>query len=224
VIAQKIETDPIIGQTVTRERSLLLWLLPLLLILLGVLWFAFRPRGPLVAEAPVPGAPSVQTPAPVAPLAPNLGNFVPRQLADGTKLNIPESGVEGRLLGFIQDSSRMPDKTTWFDFDRLLFDTGSATLKPQSEEQLHNIAAILKAYPTVHLKIGGYTDNVGSPASNLRLSQDRATNVMSELVRLGVAQGRLSAQGYGEEHTVDNNSTEAGRALNRRISMLVTQK
>jgi outer membrane protein OmpA-like peptidoglycan-associated protein len=139
-------------------------------------------------------------------------------------LNLPARGVEGRLLALIEDRGLKPNKTTWFDFDRLLFATGSATLEPQSEEQLHNIAAILKAYSSVHLKIGGYTDTVGSAAANLKLSQDRATNVMHELVNLGISSGRLSAQGYGDEHAVGDNSTDAGRALNRRISMLVTQK
>jgi K(+)-stimulated pyrophosphate-energized sodium pump len=91
-------------------------------------------------------------------------------------------------------------------------------------EQLNNIAAILKAYPATHLTIGGYTDNTGDAASNLQLSQDRANNVTAELVKLGVAKDRLVAKGYGEEHPVGDNSTEAGRAQNRRISMLVTQK
>jgi OmpA-OmpF porin, OOP family len=213
--------DPVIAQTVRKERSLWIWLLPLLLILLGLLvWFMFRSGPAPVAQTPAP----VETAAPAVPAASSLGNFVSRQLADGTTLNIPERGVEGRLLAFIQDPATKPDKTTWFDFDRLLFNTGSATLQPQSMEQLNNIAAILKAYPATHLTIGGYTDNTGDAASNLKLSQDRANNVTAELVKLGVAKDRLVAKGYGEEHPVGDNSTEAGRAQNRRISMLVTQK
>ncbi len=221
VTTRRVEIDPVIAQTVQKERSFWAWLLPLLLILLGVLlWFLFRSRPAPVAEAPAP----VETKAPAVPSAPGLGNFVSKQLVDGTTLNIPERGVEGRLLAFIQDPATKPDKTTWFDFDRLLFSTGSATLQPQSMEQLNNIAAILKAYPATHLTIGGYTDNTGDAASNLKLSQDRANNVMEELVNLGVAQDRLVAKGYGEEHPVGDNATEAGRAQNRRISMLVTQK
>jgi OOP family OmpA-OmpF porin len=221
VTTRRVEMDPVIAQTVQKERSIWIWLLPLLLILLGLLlWFLFRSRPAPVAEAPAP----VETTAPAVPSAPGLGNFVSRQLVDGTTLNIPERGVEGRLLAFIQDPATKPDKTTWFDFDRLLFNTGSATLQPQSMEQLNNIAAILKAYPATHLTIGGYTDNTGDAASNLKLSQDRANNVMAELVNLGVAQDRLVAKGYGEEHPVGDNATEAGRAQNRRISMLVTQK
>jgi outer membrane protein OmpA-like peptidoglycan-associated protein len=218
VIAQAVETNPVVAQTVRKERSFWPWLIPLAVILLGLLWFASRQRRP--EPQPVPPAPVAEAPAPVQ----NLGNFVTRQLPDNTTLNIPENGVESRLLAFIQDPNRTPDSTTWFDFDRLLFDTGSATLQPQSDEQLRNIAAILKAYPNVHLRIGGYTDNVGSADANLKLSQDRANNVMAELVRLGVAPDRLDARGYGEDHPVADNSTEAGRAQNRRISMLVTQK
>jgi OmpA-OmpF porin, OOP family len=221
---RRVEIDPVIAQTVQKERSIWLWLLPLLLILLGLLlWFLFRPRPAPVAEAPAP-VPAAAPAAPVAPASPELGSFVPRQLVDGTMLNIPEHGVEAKLLAFIQDPAQKPNKTSWFDFDRLLFSTGSATLEPQSSEQLHNIAAILKAHPATHLTIGGYTDNTGDAAQNLKLSQDRAANVTAELVNLGVAPDRLLAKGYGEEHPVGDNATEAGRAQNRRISMLVTQK
>jgi OmpA-OmpF porin, OOP family len=224
VTTRRVEIDPVIAQAVQKERSIWLWLLPLLLILAGLLlWFLFRSRPAPVAEAPAP-PPAAAPVAPVTPALPDLGSFVPRQLVDGTMLSIPEHGVEGRLLAFIQDPSQKPNKTSWFDFDRLLFATGSATLEPQSSEQLHNIAAILKAYPRTHLTIGGYTDNTGDAAQNLKLSQDRADNVTAELVRLGVAKDRLVAKGYGEEHPVGDNTTEAGRAQNRRISMLVTQK
>jgi len=145
-------------------------------------------------------------------------------LPDGTTIHIPERGVESRLLAFIKDPAHTPDKTSWFDFDRLLFDTGSASLQPQSTEQLSNIAAILKAYPAVHLTIGGYTDNTGNAAQNLKLSQNRADSVVDQLEKSGIARGRLVAKGYGDEHPVADNSTEDGRALNRRISMLVTAK
>lgn len=224
VISQVIDNDPVVAQTVRKTGSFLPWLIALLLglFVIGLLWhFLHRPPAPVV-EAPVVTAP---TPAPVPePTATNLGNLIERPLPGGAVLNFPERGVEGRLLAFIQDPNARPDRTTWFDFDRLLFDTGSATLQPQSDQQLHNIAAILQAYPNVHLRIGGYTDNVGDAAANLKLSQERATNVMNELVQMGVSPDRLDAKGYGEDHPVADNSTDAGRAANRRISMLVTQK
>jgi outer membrane protein OmpA-like peptidoglycan-associated protein len=156
--------------------------------------------------------------------AANLGAFFQTSLPGGIVLNIPENGVENKLLVFIKDPNATVNTETWFDFDRLLFDTNAATLQPSSQEQLQNIANILKAYPNVHIRIGGYTDNQGDAAANVKLSQDRADNVMHELVVLGVDPSRMDSKGYGEDHPVADNSTDAGRAQNRRISMRVTQK
>jgi len=99
-------------------------------------------------------------------------------------------------------------RKTSINFDRLLFDTDSAHLLPQSEEQPRNIAAILKAYPNVYIRVGGYTDSTGDPQHNLKLSQDRANSVAGELANLGVAPGRIDAQGYCEQYPVAGNSTE----------------
>jgi len=153
-----------------------------------------------------------------------LGDMMKVKLPDGSELNVPSQGVEARLVKYLNDSSAPVSDATWFDFDRLLFDTGAATLQPASEEQLTNIAAILKAYPQVKIRIGGYTDNTGDPAANLRLSEDRADNVMAELVRLGIEPARMSAKGYGAEDPIADNSTSEGRQKNRRISLRVTDK
>ena len=153
-----------------------------------------------------------------------LGKFISKKLPNGVELNIPELGVENKLIAFIEDTKRPVDEKTWFSFDRLTFDTGKSTLKPESQEQLKNIAEILKAYPKVTLKLGGYTDNTGDPQANLKLSQQRAETVMADLVKLGVDAGRLKAEGYGQEHPVADNSTEEGRAKNRRIDLRVTSK
>ena len=154
---------------------------------------------------------------------PNLGEFRSRKLTSGVELNIPDNGVEANLLGFIEGGQAV-DKETWFNFDRLTFETGSATLKPSSQEQLKNIAEILKAYPNVNVKLGGYTDNTGSAETNLNLSEERAESVKAELVNLGIAEARLDAEGYGPQHPVASNETAEGRAQNRRISIRVTKK
>jgi len=144
---------------------------------------------------------------------------------NGMKLNIAASGnpVESSLLKFIQ-SDKAVNKDTWFDFDRLLFETGSANLEPNSMEQLENVAEILKAYPAVSVKLGGYTDNTGDAAANLKLSSERAQSVKKSLSDLGIKSSRLESEGYGEEHPVASNDTEQGRAQNRRISIRVTKK
>lgn len=158
------------------------------------------------------------------PVGRELGQFVTRTLPGNVTLNIPENGMEAHLLAFIQDPSKSVEPPTWFDFDRLLFDTDSVTLRPESQEQLGNIAAILKAYPNTHIKIGGYTDNTGDPLSNMTLSQRRANGVMAKLIALGISPDRLEAQGYGDQFPVADNATAEGRARNRRISIRVTQR
>ncbi len=197
------------------------WLLALVLMLATTaftLWALLAPR----AELP-PLPPAAAVPAD-APAAGGLGPVVERPLAGGASIHVPERGVEGRLLAFIQDPDRRVDKDTWFDFDRLTFDTGAATLQPSSHDQLAAVAAILAAFPAVKLKIGGYTDDVGDRAFNQRLSDDRAANVRAALVERGVATDRLEAEGYGEQFPVGDNATPEGRARNRRISMRVTEK
>ncbi len=72
--------------------------------------------------------------------------------------------------------------------------------------------------------IGGYTDNTGNADGNVKLSADHAKNVMMELVILGVAAKRLTAEGYGDKNPVATNETEEGRAQNRRISISVREK
>jgi OOP family OmpA-OmpF porin len=81
-----------------------------------------------------------------------------------------------------------------------------------------------ESYPNVNVKIGGYTDNVGDPGANQRLSQNRAVNTMNELATLGVDRSRLAAEGNGEQFPVADNSTEEGRQRNRRIDIRVTKK
>jgi len=195
------------------------WVWPLLLLLglLGLWALLRRDREPEVArvERPPAAAPLPPVAAPAA---------LARTLPSGYTLQSPPTGLEVVLVEFIENPNRQVDEVSWFDFDRLLFETGSATLKPESRAQLRNVAEVLKAYPSVSVKIGGYTDNQGDPASNQQLSRDRAASVVSELIVLGVAPERLEAEGYGEQHPVADNSTEAGRAQNRRIALRVTKK
>ncbi|MCL4130420.1 UNVERIFIED_CONTAM: hypothetical protein GTU68_047106, partial [Idotea baltica] len=151
-----------------------------------------------------------------------LGDFFKRKLPNGVELNIPENGIEANLLKFIEDGT--VDETTWFNFDRINFATGSSNLTAESSEQVKNISDILAAYPNVNLKLGGYTDNTGSAEGNMRLSHKRASRVMAAIVANGVKASRLEAEGYGSAHPVASNDTEEGKAQNRRIAVRVTKK
>jgi OmpA-OmpF porin, OOP family len=147
-----------------------------------------------------------------------------KKLSSGFELKGSGTGIESQLISFIEDGSKAVDKTTWFNFDNMLFDTGKSTIKAESQVQVQNIAEILKAFPKVNLKVGGYTDNVGSEASNQKLSAARAEAVKAAVVALGIDAKRLEAEGYGSQHPVASNDTEEGRAQNRRIAARVTSK
>jgi outer membrane protein OmpA-like peptidoglycan-associated protein len=103
----------------------------------------------------------------------------------------------------------------------LYFDTGSSKLRPDSVVKLQEFAAALPAAGILDVTVSGYTDNVGSAASNMRLSQARADTVKSDLIRKGIASDRLTSQGYGEENPVADNLTAQGRETNRRVSVEV---
>lgn len=143
---------------------------------------------------------------------------------DTFTMSLPERGIELKLLEWLQSKSNAVDKKTWFNFDRILFQSGSANLNNISDEQLDNIVRIMKAMPKVEFKIGGYTDNTGDPKANLQLSQARAEAVMNALIERGINASRLTAEGYGAEHPVADNNTEEGRELNRRVAIRVTKK
>jgi OmpA-OmpF porin, OOP family len=82
----------------------------------------------------------------------------------------------------------------------------------------------MKAYPKVAIKIEGHTDNVGNPASNKKLSLNRAESVMTFLQTNGVDAARLAVSGLGSDKPVEENTTEKGRAANRRIEAYVVKK
>ncbi|MGH7503294.1 MAG: OmpA family protein [Longimicrobiales bacterium] len=194
-----------------------------------VLFLLFRGGGTIAPVNTTDEASEATTDAPpatvTAPTSPaDLGAAVVRPLPNGTELAIPENGIENQVITFIEDANRPVDETTWFDFDRLTFATGSATIQPESQEQINNIVAILQAYPAVNIKIGGYTDNTGDPAANLQLSQQRADAVRSAIVAQQIDAARVEAEGYGDQHPVADNATEEGRAQNRRIALRVTAK
>jgi outer membrane protein OmpA-like peptidoglycan-associated protein len=100
------------------------------------------------------------------------------------------------------------------------FDTGKATIQPDSEETLGQVKQLLESRPDLKLRIEGHTDNVGSRAANQRLSEARASAVVDWLVAHGVDKSRLTAQGFADAKPVEDNGTEEGRAKNRRVELV----
>ena len=103
----------------------------------------------------------------------------------------------------------------------IFFDVNRFELKPESATELDNIVKLLKENPALKIQINGHTDNVGKPADNLKLSNNRATSVINYLISKGINATRLSAKGWGETMPISDNATDEGKAKNRRTEMKV---
>ena len=104
----------------------------------------------------------------------------------------------------------------------ILFETKSAQLQAISLIEINKLLQLLTENPTLKVQINGYTDNVGLPASNSKLSTGRAKAVVDYLMNKGIDIKRLLYKGFGEAKPVADNKTEAGRAMNRRTEFVVT--
>ena len=101
------------------------------------------------------------------------------------------------------------------------FEFGSAALTGDSEEGVAMLAAFLERHPDLVVELAGHTDNVGSDAYNLKLSQERAEVVRQALIVKGIDEGRLTAKGYGSTKPIQPNDSEEHRALNRRTELII---
>ena len=100
------------------------------------------------------------------------------------------------------------------------FDSGKATLKPESEEVLAELQKLTTGHAQLKLRIEGHTDNVGNAAANKKLSEDRALAVKAWLVKMGTAATQLSSAGWGDSKPLADNKTDEGRAKNRRVELV----
>jgi len=106
-------------------------------------------------------------------------------------------------------------------FQNIEFETAKAVLKESCFDELTELAELMKKKPEWRLVIEGHTDNVGKPAANLKLSQDRAKSIVTFLTEKGVDKARLTPKGYGDKKPIAPNKTEEGRSKNRRVEMKV---
>jgi len=158
---------------------------------------------PKAAPAPEPKPAPAPPPAPVAAPAPPPVVVPPPPPAETYKTVITEKPI--RLEG-------------------ANFATGSSKLLPSAYAKLDEVVSQSKEHPEISFEVSGYTDNVGSANSNVRLSQARADAVKAYLVGKGVAASRIGTRGFGEENPVADNGTADGRAQNRRVEIRYTDK
>ncbi|MBG9375787.1 OmpA family protein [Panacibacter sp. DH6] len=147
-------------------------------------------------------------------------------LPGGVEIEAFKGGIEDQLVTFLNDSTSKAGKDVWFDFDNLNFKTGSAEITEESNVQVQNIAAILKAYPKLKVKIGGYTDKTGDSAANMKLSQERGDAVLSAIKSKQANEAQLlGAEGYGSQYAkAAADAPDVEKQKDRRISLGVREK
>ncbi len=135
-----------------------------------------------------------------------------------------QSQIKSFYNGVKQQDEALLNKNNWFTIENLYFASSSADLKSGSEKQLQNLAEIMLAFPTLNIKLGGYTDNTGSEEANIKLSNMRAQTAKLKLIESGISADRIEAEGYGSQFPVcAENDTDECKAKNRRIDVRVTQ-
>jgi len=144
-------------------------------------------------------------------------------LPGGVELSVPEGAFNFKLAQFLADGNDQTLPRT-FVFDHLNFASASTQITPESEQTLKDLTTILKAYPTVNVRLEGHTDSVGAQEANKMLSQNRADAIRATLVASGVDAKRMETAGWGEERPIASNDTDEGRAKNRRLEMTVLSK
>lgn len=102
----------------------------------------------------------------------------------------------------------------------ITFDIGKANIKPESMTEINRIAQLMKDNGDLKFEVQGHTDNTGTVAGNQKLSEQRAQAIVNKLVEMGIAANRLSAKGMGQSAPLADNSTDEGRAKNRRVEFV----
>ena len=136
-----------------------------------------------------------------------------RTVSDQLSVFDPELAAEER-------SSRFQAQLKEIDVSSLAFEPGSASLTQQSRPSLDALSQLLLNYPEQRIRVAGHTDNTGRPAVNLRISRERADAVAGYLISRGATTSQVIARGFGATRPIADNSTDVGRARNRRIEII----
>ncbi len=146
-------------------------------------------------------------------------------LPNGVIIDAYKGSIEDLLIAFLQDANAKPGNDNWFDFTDLNFTTGTAEIIPETKKELTNIIEILKTFPNVKVKLGGYTDKVGDAVFNKKLSLERAKAVAQAIKDAGLGSQVTGAEGYGSEFAkYPESAPEADRVKDRHVSVSVRQK
>lgn len=140
----------------------------------------------------------------------------------GYYMDVQEAKLRDKMQGTGVSVTRNGDNIVLNMPNNVTFDSSSATLKPAGANTLTGVAMVLKEYPKTAVNVVGYTDSTGGKDLNMRLSQQRADAVASALITQGVEANRLRTTGAGPANPISSNSTEEGKAQNRRVEITLS--
>ncbi len=140
----------------------------------------------------------------------------------GYYMDVQEAKLREKMQGTGVSVARDGDNIILNMPNSITFDSNSSQLKPAGANTLTGVAQVLKEYPKTRVNVVGHTDSTGTRALNMRLSQQRAESVGSALILQGIDQNRIGMYGVGPDQPVASNSTEAGKAQNRRVEITLT--
>ncbi|MFY7898929.1 MAG: DUF937 domain-containing protein [Chitinophagaceae bacterium] len=202
-----------------------LWALIPLFLIGGLIWYFTKDASNKSLVADVSSTVDTSTKKPETSSVTSIPT-IKVTLPNGVVLDAYKGGIEDKLVSFLSTNYKELGadslKKLWFDFDNLNFKTGSAELTTESTKQIENIVSILKAFPQVKIKIGGYTDRTGNEASNVQLSGFRANKVKTELVKANLGNQVSGVEGYGSKFAkYPSDAPESDRVQDRHVSISI---
>ena len=140
----------------------------------------------------------------------------------GYYMDVQEAKLRQKMKGTGVTVTRSGDQIILNMPNNVTFDSNASQLKPAGANTLSGVAMVLKEYEDTRVHIIGHTDSSGSRELNMRLSQQRAESVGTALITMGVDASRLNMSGVGPDQPVASNSTAAGKAQNRRVTLTLS--
>ena len=140
----------------------------------------------------------------------------------GYYMDVQEAKLRQKMKGTGVTVTRSGDQIILNMPNNVTFDSNASQLKPAGANTLSGVAMVLKEYEDTRVHIIGHTDSSGSRELNMRLSEQRAESVGTALITMGVDASRLSMSGVGPDQPVASNSTAAGKAQNRRVTLTLS--
>jgi len=200
------------------RKSILPWLLGALaaIILLALLLRSCdRDDADVTANDSAPVATTTTTTAAATGVA------APVALPGGRSVDLAPGTINYDVQRYLAGTEATPRT---FTFEKLNFESGRADIRAEDRQDLDNLAQILVAYPSVRVRVVGYTDAQGPAQPNAQLGLERARNVAAALTAKGVASDRLETASGGEANPADTNATAGGRFENRRTELIVLSR